>query len=462
MKHDVKKTLMRLFIITGFLILAIGCMQPFSTAVGKGAVSISIMQSKGPTIQPENLEIASYVLSGTGPNNESLSNTTFTTEPYKVDDLTAGSWTFTVKGKNSNGRVVATGSVSATIVQNTTTNVNIVLTPPNEGTGTGTFTITGTIGAGITLSSFTGVISPKSGGTDISFSVNFSGTTLSYTKSLTANSNYELTLRAVTTDGKEWSDIYALRIYDNETSTLTLDLKSTDFHQPALGTPTVTVDPSTVTNGVVGQSYSFTVTADNIPSGVNQVTFSYNFGDGSASGTGSQAATVSNHSASITISHTYSSSSAYGLTVAVSDGSTTLATGYASVIIGQVNSGNDYDLTVLNSWIAANSGGYGITIDTWDISQLPAGCVFDFKFDTVGQPDKYIIEYPDGTIVVDTGWRGDSFYEGRPAYPGGIAGDIDDELDAIFTKGSQQHFKITIIGGEPGTVWYYSIRARMP
>ena len=226
--------------------------------------------------------------------------------------------------------------------------------------------------------------------------------------------------------------------------------------------PTVTVDPSTVTNGVVGQSYSFTVTADNIPSGVNQVTFSYNFGDGSASGTGSQTATVSNHSASITISHAYSSSSAYGLTVAVSDGSTTLATGYASVIIGQVNSGNDYDLTVLNSWIAANSGGYGITIDTWDISQLPAGCVFDFKFDTVGQPDKYIIEYPDGTIVVDTGWRGDSFYEGRPAYPGGIAGDIDDELDAIFTKGSQQHFKITIIGGEPGTVWYYSIRARMP
>ena len=461
MKHDVKKTLMRLFIITGFLILAIGCMQPFSTAVGKGAVSISIMQSKGPTIQPENLEIASYVLSGTGPNNESLSNTTFTTEPYKVDDLTAGSWTFTVKGKNSNGRVVATGSVSATIVQNTTTNVNIVLTPPNEGTGTGTFTITGTIGAGITLSSFTGVISPKSGGTDISFSVNFSGTTLSYTKSLTANSNYELTLRAVTTDGKEWSDIYALRIYDNETSTLTLDLKSTDFHQPALGTPTVTVDPSTVTNGVVGQSYSFTVTADNIPSGVSQVTFNYSFGDGSVTGTGSQPATVSNHSASITISHTYDAASAYGLTVAVSDGSTTLATGYASVIIGQVNPGNDYDLTVLDDWIAANSGGYGITVDTWDISQLPTGCVFDMQFDAYSIPDKFIVEYPDGTIVVDTGWRGDSYYEG-PLYPGGIAGTGAGQIDSMFTKGSQQHFKITVIGPDTGTAWEYSIRARMP
>ncbi len=228
------------------------------------------------------------------------------------------------------------------------------------------------------------------------------------------------------------------------------------------GTPTVTVDPSAVTNGTVGQSYSFTVTADNIPSGLSQVTFSYNFGDGSATATGSQNATVTNHVATTTISHTYNTASAYGLTVAVSDGSTTLATGYASVIIGQVNAGQNYDLTALNSWSASNSGGYGITIDTWDISQLPTGCVFDFKFDTVGQPDKFIIEYPDGNVVLDTGWRGDSYYDGRPAYPGGIAGDIDDELDAIFTKGSQQYFKITTIGGEPGTVWYYWMRARMP
>ena len=101
-------------------------------------------------------------------------------------------------------------------------------------------------------------------------------------------------------------------------------------------------------------------------------------------------------------------------------------------------------------------------MDTWDISQLPAGCVFDFTFDTVGQPDKYIIEYPDGTIVVDTGWRGDSSYEGDSAYPGGIAGAGAGQIDAMFTKGSQEHFKITVIGPDAGTAWDYSIRARMP
>ncbi|HRU78595.1 MAG TPA: hypothetical protein P5214_09410 [Rectinema sp.] len=225
---------------------------------------------------------------------------------------------------------------------------------------------------------------------------------------------------------------------------------------------TVTVDPSTVTNGTVGQTYSFTVTADNIPSGVSQVTFNYSFGDGSATGTGSQTATVSNHSASITISHAYSAASAYGLTVAVSDGSTTLATGYASVIIGQINPGNDYDLTVLDTWSAANSGGYGITVDTWDISQLPAGCVFDMQFDAYSIPDKFIVEYPDGHTAKDTGWRGDSWYEGDPLYPGGIAGTGAGQIDSMFTKGSQQHFKITVIGPDAGTAWEYSIRARMP
>jgi len=118
--------------------------------------------------------------------------------------------------------------------------------------------------------------------------------------------------------------------------------------------------------------------------------------------------------------------------------------------------------TVLDSWIAANSGGYGYTKDTWDISTLPTGCVFDLQFDTVGMPDRYIIQYPDGVTVLDTGWRGDSYYDGNPNYPGGVVGGPTGEEDAIFAKGTQQYFTIVIMGGEPGTVWYYSMKARMP
>jgi hypothetical protein len=226
--------------------------------------------------------------------------------------------------------------------------------------------------------------------------------------------------------------------------------------------PTLTLDPASITSGTTNTAYSFTLTAEHIPTGVSQVTFDYNFGDGSSTATGSQSATVSNNTASITLTHTYTTSSAYGIVATVSDGSTPLATGYASVIIGTVTTGEDYDLTVLDSWIAANSGGYGYTKDTWDISTLPTGCVFDLKFDTVGMPDRYIIQYPDGVTVLDTGWRGDSYYDGNPNYPGGVVGGPTGEEDAIFAKGAQQYFTIVIMGGEPGTVWYYSMKARMP
>ena len=201
------------------------------------------------------------------------------------------------------------------------------------------------------------------------------------------------------------------------------------------------------------------MTAKNIPSGTKKVTFDYNFGDGSANATGSEEATVSGGKASIEISHSYSANSAYGLTVAVSDDTDTLATGYASVLIGTQSAGTDYTLTDLDEWVAADSGGYGITIDTWDISALPKGSKFDLRFDTQGIPDKYIIEYPDGTIVHDTGWRGNSSYNGSPLYPGGVVGGPEGEEDNIFVKGSQTHFKVTIIGPDPGTAWDYSIRA---
>lgn len=234
------------------------------------------------------------------------------------------------------------------------------------------------------------------------------------------------------------------------------------FDFTSSGSPTITISPNTVTNGQIGKTYKFTVTAKNIPSGTKKVTFDYSFGDGSANATGSEEATVSGGKASIEISHSYSANSAYGLTVAVSDDTDILATGYASVLIGTQSAGRNYTLTKADydadAWVAANSGGYGITVDKWDISALPKGCKFDLSFNAQSVPDKYIIEYPDGTIVLDTGWRGDSSYAG-PLYPGGIVGVGAGEEDDIFTKGSQSYFKVTIIGPDPGTAWGYSMRA---
>lgn len=227
---------------------------------------------------------------------------------------------------------------------------------------------------------------------------------------------------------------------------------------PVAAAATLAINPATITNGTINTTYTFTLTAASLPANLTQVKFNWNFGDGT---TDSETVSVSNRTASTTISHAYTTDSAYGLVVTIDDGTNTLATAYASILIGTANAGTDYDLTVLDQWTAANSGGYGITVDTWDISTLPNGVVFDLKFDAYSMPDKFIVEYPDGTIVYNSGWRGDASYEG-PKYPGGIAGIGAGQSLAMFAKGTQQYFKITIIGGESGTAWEYSMKARQP
>ena len=122
----------------------------------------------------------------------------------------------------------------------------------------------------------------------------------------------------------------------------------------------------------------------------------------------------------------------------------------------------EVELDICNVWKAAQSGGFGTTVDNWDISKIPTRSIFDIRFEAYSLPDKFIIEYPPGTTVHNTGWRGSSSYDGNPKYPGGIAGPGRGQVDNLFTKQSTNSFKVTVVGGEPGTAWDYEIRCRTP
>jgi hypothetical protein len=132
------------------------------------------------------------------------------------------------------------------------------------------------------------------------------------------------------------------------------------------------------------------------------------------------------------------------------------------LILGDEVDQRDQTLNACDVWSAAQSGGFGTTIDNWDISAIPTGVVFDFQFNAFGIPDKFLVEYPTGTLRLDTGWRGSSSYNGNPLYPGGIAGPGAGEQLAIFNRGASNNVKVTVIGPESGTVWNYSIRCRTP
>ena len=67
-------------------------------------------------------------------------------------------------------------------------------------------------------------------------------------------------------------------------------------------------------------------------------------------------------------------------------------------------------------------------------------------------PDKFIIDYPVGNRVLDTGWRGSAENNGDPLYPGGIIGGGNDEVLGAFSRESHDSFQVTVIGPDAGTI----------
>jgi hypothetical protein len=225
----------------------------------------------------------------------------------------------------------------------------------------------------------------------------------------------------------------------------------------------MTVTPSSLTDGETATDYDFVITLTGFDSSITSIDVDWNFGDGSSDATGSYTLTNTGSccSYSIIITHSYSSESMFGLTVSASDGTDVLETAYASVTIGTVVPRPPETLSVLDQWTAADSGGYGLTVDNWDVSVLPAGALIDIDYDAYSMPDKFIIEYPIGTVVYNSGWRGDSSYDGSSTYPGGVVSPGYNQVDGLFSViNGVDSFKITTIGGESGTAWEYSMRAR--
>jgi len=124
------------------------------------------------------------------------------------------------------------------------------------------------------------------------------------------------------------------------------------------------------------------------------------------------------------------------------------------------------ELNICGTWSASQSGGFGVTVDTWDISEIPEGSSFDIRFDALNQPDKYVVEYPVGNQVYDSGWRGlQSVYNNASQFPEfqpeGVVGPGQGQEDGIFVKGAQNSFRVIVTGPQAGTIWYYDIRCQI-
>lgn len=221
--------------------------------------------------------------------------------------------------------------------------------------------------------------------------------------------------------------------------------------------PNMRVFPTQISNGRKSENYVFSTKILHLTQRTANFSMSFNFGDGTT-GNRNVSANRSPHQESI--SHAYSSSGAYGLTIQLDTGASK-SSYVVPVYIEMPDQSNDYNLNICDVWRAASSGGYGITRDNWDISEIPDGATFDISFNTYSIPDRIYVEYPVGTQVLDTGWRGDNSYQSDPKYPGGISGPGLGQRNDIFRKlPGQNIFRMVVVGPDRNTAWDYSVRCR--
>ncbi len=111
-------------------------------------------------------------------------------------------------------------------------------------------------------------------------------------------------------------------------------------------------------------------------------------------------------------------------------------------------------------WHTVDADGHQGTRDVWTLEELEAGAAFDFRFDAYTLPNRFEIDYPRGTTVVDTGWRGSSWYDEDDDYPGGISGPGHGDFQNLFELSGADEFEVRVFGAAPGTSWTYSVRCR--
>ncbi len=227
----------RATMIAGLFILVLafslsGCGFSPEKTDGIGNVTL-VMGSGAKTIQPADasITVTGYSVTGTGPAGATLSSTAQTSTTFTISNLSAGDWTLTVNGNDTTGTTIATGSVAVTIIAGTTVYAGVTLAPFSGAGVTGTFTMAANWTAPLVVTQVSGTITPV-GGTEQSFSATISGSTANYSIATLAAGSYIVLLNATESGGETFRSIYALRVYKNLVSPLSIAFVKADFMKP--------------------------------------------------------------------------------------------------------------------------------------------------------------------------------------------------------------------------------------
>jgi hypothetical protein len=116
--------------------LLAGCVNPVSqgTTTDIGNLTVTIDQASSRSLNASGAEISSFTLSGEGPGGAGFGPVTVIPGQNFTQDVSAGNWTLSAQGLNSQGQTIVQGSTALMVSADTTNNASI-LCQPIAGTG---------------------------------------------------------------------------------------------------------------------------------------------------------------------------------------------------------------------------------------------------------------------------------------------------------------------------------------
>lgn len=217
--------------LIAILLLSLSCSSPLTPAgldiapPGDGAgnlivqITSSIAQSLLP---PIDLNPASYIVSGTGPDSGTFSQPG-TSSPIVVPNLKYGSWSVTVEALNSAGEVIGSGQATTTVQTGQNTALGVVVRPLG-GPGTLSLTVLWNP-AGVGTPSISAQLVPTSGSTlNLNFSSATAGTA-TYSSPTVPAGYYTLVLQLLDADTLVMGAVETVRIVKGQVTSGTFDFQ---------------------------------------------------------------------------------------------------------------------------------------------------------------------------------------------------------------------------------------------
>jgi hypothetical protein len=252
------------------------CMPPgINQNQGSLVVQIDPMDSGAKLMVPAiDMNIASYVVSGTGPSSATFSTTTTGTSA-SMPGLAVGAWSIAVDGKNSGGTVIGHGSASVQVAAGATNTASVSVLPV-AGTGTLSLSVSWP-SAQVAAAAIQATLTPPTGSAiTLAFSAP-SGGTATYSNASLNNGYYTLTLQLMDGSAMVMGAVDVVRIVKGQTTSGTITFSAVNT---AKGSVTVNITPQmlnpiTVTTtgqlATTGIGVPMTVAAT-VPGGTGNVT----------------------------------------------------------------------------------------------------------------------------------------------------------------------------------------------